>query len=132
MGGNILTAIQAIVEKSSLEIVENPQGDIQNRANQMGAAFEDFVKNAFAGCLDQDIRSIKKAYSRTFSYLGNSTNPPDAMLINSDAIEIKKIKDNQDKKENYVAYWKDNTAFYEISGKMEKEEFLKMIKNIRF
>ncbi|WP_417194556.1 DUF4367 domain-containing protein, partial [Blautia sp.] len=26
----------------------------------------------------------------------------------------------------------DNTAFYEISGKMEKEEFLKMIKNIRF
>lgn len=47
-------------------------------------------------------------------------------------IEIKKIKDNQDKKENYVAYWKDNTAFYEISGKMEKEEFLKMIKNIRF
>lgn len=42
------------------------------------------------------------------------------------------IKDNQDKKENYVAYWKDNTAFYEISGKMEKEEFLKMIKNIRF
>lgn len=92
MGGNILTAIQAIVEKSSLEIVENPQGDIQNRANQMGAAFEDFVKNAFAGCLDQDIRSIKKAYSRTFSYLGNSTNPPDAMLINSDAIEIKKIK----------------------------------------
>lgn len=26
MGGNILTAIQAIVEKSSLEIVENPQG----------------------------------------------------------------------------------------------------------
>ena len=88
MGGNILTAIQAIVEKSSLEIVENPQGDIQNRANQMGAAFEDFVKNAFAGCLDQDIRSIKKAYSRTFSYLGNSTNPPDAMLINSDAIEI--------------------------------------------
>ena len=58
----------------------------------MGAAFEDFVKNAFAGCLDQDIRSIRKAYSRTFSYLGNSTNPPDAMLINSDAIEIKKIK----------------------------------------
>ena len=32
------------------------------------------------------------------------------------------IKDNQDKKENYVAYWKDNTAFYEISGKMEKED----------
>ena len=47
-------------------------------------------------------------------------------------IEIKKLKDKQDKKENYVAYWKDDTAFYEISGKMEKEEFVKMIKNIRF
>lgn len=93
MGGNILTAIQAIIKKSSLEVVENPQGNIQNRANQMGIALEDYVKNAFADCLgQQDARTIKQARSQTFSYLGNSTNPPDAMLINSDAIEIKKIQ----------------------------------------
>ena len=92
MGGNILTAIQAIVEKSSLGVVEDPQADIQNRVNQMGAVLEDYVKNAFADCLGKDTRSIKQARSRTFSYLGNSKNPPDAMLINGDAIEIKKIK----------------------------------------
>lgn len=90
--GNILTAIKAIVEKSSLEIVEDFQGVVQNRANQMGAAFEDYVKNAFADCLGKDARSVKQARCQTFSYLGNSTNPPDAILINSDAIEIKKIK----------------------------------------
>lgn len=92
MGGNILTAIQAIVEKSSLGVVEDPQADIQNRVNQKGAVLEDYVKNAFADCLGKDTRSIKQARSRTFSYLGNSKNPPDAMLINGDAIEIKKIK----------------------------------------
>lgn len=92
MGSNILTAIQAIVENPFLNIVENPQKNIQNRVNQKGAALEDYVKNAFANCLGQDERSIKQARLRTFSYLGNSTNPPDAMLSNSDAIEIKKIK----------------------------------------
>ena len=34
---------------------------------------------------------IREARRKTFSYLGNSTNPPDAMLAKSDAIEIKKI-----------------------------------------
>lgn len=47
-------------------------------------------------------------------------------------IEILKIKDKQDKEENYTAYWKTNTAFYQISGKMEEKEFINLIKNIRF
>ena len=88
---NILTAIKAIVENSNLEIIEDSEGAIQNRANQMGAALEDYVKNAFADCLGKDSQTVKKARNATFSYLGNSTNPPDAMLIGSDAIEIKKI-----------------------------------------
>ena len=46
--------------------------------------------------------------------------------------EILKIKDKQDKEENYTAYWKTNTAFYQISGKMEEKEFINLIKNIRF
>ena len=67
--------------------------------------------------LESDTQTSKNALKK----LEKSENIPEDM-----------VKDNQDKKENYVAYWKDNTAFYEISGKMEKEEFLKMIKNIRF
>lgn len=89
---NILTAIKAIVENSSITVVESPQNKSQNRATQMGDALEDYVKNAFANCLGQDIRYIKHARNQTFSYLGNSTNPPDAILKGSDAIEIKKIE----------------------------------------
>ena len=88
---NILTAIKAIVENSNLGVIEGVDGIIKNRANQMGAALEDYVKNAFADCLGQDSRFVKQARSKTFSYLGNSNNPPDAMLIGNDAIEIKKI-----------------------------------------
>lgn len=47
-------------------------------------------------------------------------------------IEIRKIKDKQDQKENYVAYWKTDTAFYQISGKMKEKEFIKLIRNIHF
>lgn len=89
---NVLTAIKAIVENARNAFVVANQDEIQNRANQMGDALEDFVKNAFAGCLGAtDKRTINQNRSTTFSYLGNSTNPPDAMLWNGDAIEIKKI-----------------------------------------
>ena len=47
-------------------------------------------------------------------------------------IDIKRIKDKQDKKESYIAYWKEGDFFYQISGKMDEKEFLKLIKNIRF
>ncbi len=88
---NLLTAIKAIVKNSTLGVVDAPEGNTQNRANQMGAALEDYVKNAFADCLGQDARTVIQARSKAFSYLGNSTNPPDAMLKGSDAIEIKKL-----------------------------------------
>lgn len=88
---NILTAIKAIVENSSLAVVETSENRSNNRANQMGDALEDFVKNAFANCLGEDTRAINRARDLVFSYLGNKNNPPDAMLKGSDAIEIKKL-----------------------------------------
>lgn len=90
--GNILSAIKSIVSASSLDVIEESNEIIHNRANQMGDAFEDYVKNAFANCLGQSVRDIKHARYQTFSYLGNSNNPPDAMLIGGDAIEIKKME----------------------------------------
>ena len=90
--GNILSAIKSIVAISSLDVIENPNEIIHNRANQMGAALEDYVKNAFANCIGKNPKEIIHARSQTFSYLGNNNNPPDAMLIGSDAIEIKKLE----------------------------------------
>lgn len=88
---NILTAIEVIVENSTLEVINDSEGTTQNRANQMGEAFENYVKDAFAGCLGKDTRTIMQARNKAFSYLGNSKNPPDAMLAGGDAIEIKKL-----------------------------------------
>lgn len=90
--GNVLTAIESIVKYSSLNVVENSEEGVHNRANQMGDALEKYVKDAFANCLGQSERANKQARSQTFSYLGNSNNPPDAMLKGSDAIEIKKLE----------------------------------------
>ena len=58
----------------------------------------------------------------------------DSIVVRDESfkIEIRKIKDRQDQKENYVAYWKTDTAFYQVSGKMEEKEFIKLIKNIYF
>lgn len=47
-------------------------------------------------------------------------------------ITIKKIQDKNDKKENYAAYWEKNSVFYQISGKMQQNEFMNLVKNIKF
>lgn len=70
--GNILSAIKSIVSASSLDVIEESNEIIHNRANQMGDAFEDYVKNAFANCLGQSVRDIKHARYQTFSYFNSS------------------------------------------------------------
>lgn len=89
---NILSAIQAIVSNSSIDSDTTSMSRVQNRANQMGELLEDYVKNAFADCIGKSTDEQNKARSNTFSYLGNSNNPPDAMLQGGDAIEIKKLE----------------------------------------
>ena len=42
-------------------------------------------------------------------------------------VNIEKVKDDADTNENYVACWKDESIFYQITGKMQKEEFIKNI-----
>lgn len=38
----------------------------------------------------------------------------------------------EDKKASYVAYWNNSTEFYQIESQMEEQEFIKLIKNIKF
>ena len=47
-------------------------------------------------------------------------------------ITIKKIQDKNDKKENYAAYWEKDSVFYQISGKMQQNKFMNLVKNIKF
>ncbi len=59
--------------------------------NNMGESLEFFVKDLF--CDSFNISEIKKnkAYSHNFSYCWTQNSPPDIMIKNWDAIEVKKL-----------------------------------------
>ncbi len=64
----------------------------KTRANSMGDAMEFFIKDSFANSYGLNEKDSLVAYQGVFSYLGNQNNPPDMILKNSDAIEVKKIE----------------------------------------
>ena len=93
MKNNILRAIINLVETPKYELKEFYTN--HNRANSMGDALEEYIKDIFAGTYTiTDEQKRLKMISESFSYLGNDSNPPDAMLKNGDAIEVKKIENN--------------------------------------
>lgn len=88
---NIINAI--------INLINNPVSQLRdvyarkNRANNTGDALEEYVKDLFAGTFDVNVEKERlEKISTVFSYLGNNSNPPDAMLQNGDAIEVKKIE----------------------------------------
>ena len=88
---NILEAIKVIFDNSIPDIVSYYQG--KNRINSVGDALECFVKDIFSDALNENDLNIKnQTYSEAFSYIGNQNNPPDIILKNGDAIEVKKIE----------------------------------------
>ena len=87
---NLLKAIANIVENPIMDLVSFYKGS--NRANSMGDALETYVKDIFCDCVNKDNQEKDKLYSQNFSYLGNQNNPPDIIVKNGDAIEVKKIE----------------------------------------
>lgn len=88
---NIITAIINLSKLSdfSLRGVTNSH----NRTNSMGELLETFVKDLFCGTVGEKSEiTRKKLRSKYFSYDGNQNNPPDAIIKDGDAIEIKKIE----------------------------------------
>jgi NgoPII restriction endonuclease len=91
MMSNILEACVTIAMFSTKNIDGNAIG--RNRMNQMGEALERYVKDAFADCLHATDEQHKlNEYQKVYSYLGNQNNPPDLILKNGDAIEVKKVQ----------------------------------------
>lgn len=88
---NILTAIRTIINFPISELVSYYQS--KNRINQMGEALECFIKDIFADTVtERDQQKKLLRYSEVFSYSGNANNPPDLILRDGDAVEIKKIE----------------------------------------
>ena len=88
---NIIDAIINIVKNPILELKEYSIS--HNRANSVGEALEEYVKDIFSGTLfETDKNKRMEIISEVFSYLGNTNNPPDSILRGGDAIEVKKIE----------------------------------------
>ena len=90
MKANILTAVINIVKTRNVSLQEEYVK--ANRANSMGDALEKYVVDSFANTIlekDETKRNLK--INQVFTYLGNDSNPPDAMLKGGAAIETKKI-----------------------------------------
>ena len=89
---NIINAIINLVNNPVINLIKYSNN--KNRANSMGESLEEYIKSLFANTFNcNEIERMEKI-SEVFSYLGNNSNPPDAMLKNGDAIEIKKIESN--------------------------------------
>lgn len=91
MDTNILTAILNIINNPVYEIRSFYQS--KNRANSMGEALETYIKDIFADTLCENSEEKRnEKYNEAFSYLGNQNNPPDIIIKNGNAIEVKKIE----------------------------------------
>ena len=93
MTSNILIAIKNLIENPVVTLTAHYSG--KNRVNGIGNALEVYIKDLFANTfLYEDEYSKLDAYNKTFSYTGNQNNPPDIILKNGDAIEVKKLQGN--------------------------------------
>ncbi len=88
---NILKAILNIAKNPIAELKSNYSG--RNSINNIGEALETYIQDAFANTITvTDPEKRNQKISEVFSYLGNQNNPPDIMLQQGDAIEVKKIQ----------------------------------------
>lgn len=88
---NIINAIYNLINNPVIELKDFYKS--KNRANSMGDALEEYIKDLFANTINEtDEENRLKKISETFSYLGNQNNPPDSILRLGDAIEVKKVE----------------------------------------
>lgn len=93
MTSNILIAIKNLIQNPVVALIAHYSG--RNRVNGVGNALEIYIKDLFANTLlCEDEYSKLNIYNEVFSYTGNQNNPPDIILKNGDAIEVKKVQGN--------------------------------------
>ena len=91
MTTNIIDAVINIVHSGVYSLQESYIR--ANRANSMGDALEKYVTDSFCGAIGESDEFVRlEKIKEVFSYLGNDSNPPDAMLRGGAGIEIKKIQ----------------------------------------
>jgi hypothetical protein len=91
MGNNILRAILNIATYKNNDL-KSYASTYLNRINAVGEQLEFYIKDAIASSFKLPQGKKEEEYSRVFSWLGNQNHPPDIILKDSDAFEIKKIE----------------------------------------
>jgi len=91
MGHNIIRAILNIASFGNNNL-RSYASTYLNRINAVGEQLEFYIKDAIATSFKLPQAQKQAAYSNVFCYLGNQNNPPDMIIKNSDAFEIKKIE----------------------------------------
>ncbi len=84
---NVISALINLYNCKSFKV--NDYEDVDNKINKKGTAFENFVKKLFIDTNDNDFLNNIKDY---FSHLGDQNHPPDLILKEGDAFEIKEKK----------------------------------------
>src|SRR5680860_804658 len=91
METNLIIAITNLIENPITNLISHYRST--NRANNMGDALEYYIKDLFCNALnEQDLEKKSAIYNKFFSYIGNQNNPPDIIIKQGDAIEVKKIE----------------------------------------
>jgi len=91
MANNILSAINNIVSFKTYDL-RGYASTYLIRINAVGEQLEFYIKDAIANSLKLPQYEKEIVYAKVFSYLGNQNNPPDMIIKNSDAFEVKKIE----------------------------------------
>ena len=68
-----------------ISLTSQPRGSL----GAQGKPFEIFAKNMFAECLGALSSHVDAAWERTFSWRGSANHPPDFMVREGDAVEVK-------------------------------------------
>jgi hypothetical protein len=95
MKTNILIAIKNLIENDLYSIEKYKAMHYKIRINNMGGALEDLIKDALCNSFKLENNKKIERQNEYFSYLGNQNNPPDLIIKNGDAFEIKKIEGNE-------------------------------------
>lgn len=100
MESNIVRAVINIYDsnerpnlKKYANILSNEKN--KNRVKAMGSELESYSKDIFANTYNiDDVEKKLEQYNKILSYLGGSKNPPDFIIKNGAAVEVKKVESN--------------------------------------
>jgi len=91
MANNILRTILNIASYKNNDLKSYASKSL-NRINAVGEQLEFYIKDAIASSFNLSADKKEGEYSKVFSWLGNQNHPPDIIIKNGDAFEIKKIE----------------------------------------